>query len=77
MFAVLAPIIGRGSTETDRRGIFLIAARGMALVPFWSPFVVGMAIASEYFPDVPLWQPVLLGLMLTVIGNQLSFGELY
>ena len=72
VFAVLAPIIGRDSTETDRRGIFLIAARGMALVPFWSPFVVGMAIASEYLPNVPLWQPVLLGLILTVIGLLVS-----
>jgi len=68
VFAVLAPIVGRDTPEAERRAIFLIAARGMALVPFWSPFIVGMAVASEYLPAVPLWQPVSLGLALTVLG---------
>ncbi|MEK9684883.1 MAG: hypothetical protein VW226_10065 [Rhodospirillaceae bacterium] len=68
VFSILAPIVGRNASEAERREVFLIAARGMALVPFWSPFIVGMAIASEYLPDVPLWQPVCLGLALTAIG---------
>ena len=66
VFAILAPIVGKNTPEEDRESIFILAARGMALVPFWSPFIVGMALASEYLPSVPLWQPVLLGGALTI-----------
>jgi len=65
VFAILAPIVGKDKTEEERRSVFIVAARGLALVPFWSPFIVGMALASEYLPSVPLWQPVLLGSALT------------
>ena len=66
VFAILAPIVGKNTPEEERESIFILAARGMALVPFWSPFIVGMALASEYLPSVPLWQPVLLGGALTI-----------
>ena len=43
-------------------------------VPFWSPFIVGMAVASQYLPLVPLWQIMGLGLLLTVIAILISFA---
>jgi len=72
VFAILAPILGRDATLEERRRVFLMAMRGMAMVPLWSPFVVGMAVATEYLPGVPLWQIMTLGLSLVVIGMLLS-----
>jgi len=72
VFAILAPILGRDAPLEDRRRVFLMAMRGMAMVPLWSPFVVGMAVATEYLPDVPLWQVMALGLSLVVLGMFLS-----
>ena len=65
VFAIIAPILGSNASESERREVFVAAMRGMALVPLWSPFVVGMAIASQYLPKVPLWQIVSLGLGLS------------
>ena len=65
VFAIMAPILGRNAKESERREVFIAAMRGMALVPLWSPFVVGMAIASQYLPKVPLWQIVAMGLGLS------------
>lgn len=70
VFAVLAPILGPRSPH--RREVFLVAVRGMALVPLWSPFVVGMAVASQYLPQVPLWQVMALGLALTAASVAVS-----
>ncbi|MDC0033128.1 hypothetical protein OAJ57_01025 [Alphaproteobacteria bacterium] len=72
VFAILAPILGRDATHEERRRIFLLAMRGMAMVPMWSPFVVGMAVATEYLPEVPLWQIMALGLSLVLVGMLLS-----
>ena len=72
VFAILAPILGRDATLEERRRVFLMAMRGMAMVPMWSPFVVGMAVATEYLPNVPLWQIMALGLSLVVLGMLLS-----
>ncbi len=72
VFAILAPVLGRDSP--DRREVFLVAVRGMGLVPFWSPFVVGMAVASQYLPAVPLWQIMALGLALAAVGVLVSFA---
>lgn len=72
MFAILAPILGRDATFEDRRRVFLVAMRAMALVPMWSPFVVGMAVATVYLPSVPLWQIIMLGLSLCTLGIILS-----
>ena len=72
VFAILAPILGRDATLEERRRVFLMAMRGMAMVPMWSPFVVGMAGATEYLPNVPLWQIMTLGLSLVVLGMLLS-----
>jgi len=72
VFAIMAPILGRDATLAERRRVFLMAMRGMAMVPLWSPFVVGMAVATEYLPGVPLWQIMTLGLSLVVIGMLLS-----
>ena len=44
----------------------------MMTVPFWSPFIVGMAVASQYLPLVPLWQIMGLGIALTVMAVMLS-----
>jgi hypothetical protein len=41
-------------------------------VPLWSPFVVAMAVATEYLPTVPLWQIMALGLTLVTVGMLLS-----
>ncbi|MDA1323585.1 MAG: hypothetical protein O3C34_02465 [Proteobacteria bacterium] len=72
VFAILAPILGPDATLEERRRVFLMAMRGMAMVPLWSPFVVGMAVATEYLPNVPLWQIMTLGLSLVVLGMLLS-----
>ena len=72
VFAILAPILERDATLEERRRVFLMAMRGMAMVPMWSPFVVGMAVATEYLPNVPLWQIMALGLSLVVLGMLLS-----
>jgi len=72
VFAILAPILERDATLEERRRVFLMAMRGMAMVPMWSPFVVGMAVATEYLPNVPLWQIMTLGLSLVVLGMLLS-----
>lgn len=72
VFAILAPILGRDATFEERRRVFLVAMRGMALVPMWSPFVVGMAVATVYLPSVPLWQIMALGLSLGALGILLS-----
>lgn len=74
VFAVLAPILGRNAPLTERREVFTTAIRGMMTVPFWSPFIVGMAVASQYLPLVPLWQIMGLGLLLTVIAILISFA---
>jgi hypothetical protein len=73
VFAVLAPILGRDAPAEERREVFTAAIRGMSMVPFWSPFVVGMAVASQYLPLVPLWQIMSLGLSLAILGILLSF----
>ena len=54
VFAILAPILGRDASDDERREVFTSAIRGMSMVPFWSPFIVGMAVASQYLPAVPL-----------------------
>lgn len=72
VFAIMAPILGRDATEDERQRVFFLAMRGMAMVPLWSPFVVGMAIATEYIPSVALWQIMILGLSLVSVGMVLS-----
>ena len=44
----------------------------MMTVPFWSPFIVAMAVASQYLPLVPLWQIILLGLAMSVMAIAVS-----
>ena len=73
VFAILAPILKRDTPDEERRHIFLVAMRGMSLVPLWSPFVVGMALASQYLPEVRLWQIMSLGLSLAATGILISF----
>lgn len=72
MFAILAPIVGRAATAADRRRVFLVAMRGMALTPVWSPFVVAMAVANHYVPAVRLWQVMPVGIGLTLVGFFIS-----
>lgn len=72
VFAIMAPILGRNAPPSERREVFVAAMRGMALVPLWSPFVVGMAVASQYLPKVPLWQIMSLGLGLSAFCIVLS-----
>ena len=73
VFAILAPILGRDASEEERRNVFTAAIRGMSMVPFWSPFIVGMAVASQYLPAVPLWEIMGLGLTFAVFGILFSF----
>tara|TARA_R110002110_G_scaffold63328_5_gene176273 strand:+ start:990 stop:2306 length:1317 start_codon:yes stop_codon:yes gene_type:complete len=73
VFAILAPILGRDASDDERRKVFTAAIRGMSMVPFWSPFIVGMAVASQYLPAVPLWEIMGLGLVLAVFGVLFSF----
>lgn len=73
VFAILAPILGRDASEEERRNVFTAAIRGMSMVPFWSPFIVGMAVASQYLPAVPLWEIMGLGLALALLGIFFSF----
>lgn len=72
VFAILAPILGRDASPEERREVFTVALRGMATVPFWSPFVVGIAVASQYLPMVPLWQIMPMGMFLTVLSIAIS-----
>ncbi len=72
VFAILAPILGRDAPANERRDVFTTAVRGMSMVPFWSPFIVGMAVASQYLPLVPLWQIMSLGLCMTAVGILVS-----
>jgi hypothetical protein len=72
VFAILAPVLGREAPEEERRRVFLVTMRGMALVPLWSPFVVGMAVAGQYLPRVPVWQIMALGFSLSVLSILLS-----
>jgi len=72
VFAILAPILGSAATAEERRRIFLMAIKGMAMIPMWSPFIVGMAVATEYIPTVPLWQIMALGLSLVTLGLLIS-----
>jgi hypothetical protein len=72
VFAILAPILGRDAPEDERRDVFTTAVRGMSMVPFWSPFIVGMAVASQYLPLVPLWQIMSLGLCMSAVGILVS-----
>ncbi len=72
VFAILAPILGRDAPAKERRDVFTTAVRGMSMVPFWSPFIVGMAVASQYLPLVPLWQIMSLGLCMTAVGILVS-----
>ena len=72
VFAILAPILGRDASPEERRDVFTVAVRGMSTVPFWSPFVVGMAVASQYLPMVPLWQIMTMGLILAVLSIAIS-----
>ena len=72
VFALLAPILEKDAPLEERRRVFLMAMRGMAMVPMWSPFVVGMAVVTSYLPNVPLWQIMALGLSLVLLGMLLS-----
>tara|TARA_R110002126_G_scaffold127188_22_gene269409 strand:+ start:133 stop:1455 length:1323 start_codon:yes stop_codon:yes gene_type:complete len=73
VFAVIAPILRPGTPAEERREVFTAAIRGMAMVSFWSPFIVAMGVASQYLPMVPLWQIMSLGLSMTLIGICISF----
>ena len=73
VFAILAPILGRDASQEERRNVFTASIRGMSMVPFWSPFIVGMAVASQYLPQVPLWEIMGLGIILAMFGILLSF----
>ncbi len=68
VFAIFAPIVGRDAPVEERRRVFFSALRGMALVPFWSPFIVATAVAATYLPEVPVWQTMVLGLALAALA---------
>ena len=73
VFAILAPILGRDAAAEERREVFTAAIRGMSVVPLWSPFTVGMAVASQYLPLVPLWLIMSLGLSMAIICFTVSY----
>lgn len=73
VFAVLAPILGRDAPEDERRTVALSAIRGMSLAVLWSPFFVGMAVASHYLPSVRLWQIMPLGLGFAALGLLIAY----
>lgn len=73
VYAVIAPILGRDASDAERRDVFTASIRGMSMVPLWSPFVVGMAVASQYLPLVPLWQIMSLGFFAAVISIAISY----
>ena len=72
VFAFLAPILGRDAPAEERRAMCAVALRGTGTMPFWSPFIVGMAVASQYLPTVSLWKIVTLGLSLALVGLLIS-----
>lgn len=73
IFAVLAPILGRDAPESERRDIALTAIRGMSFAVLWSPFFLGMAVASHYLPAVRLWQIMPMGLAFAALGLLIAY----
>ncbi len=73
IFAVLAPILDRDATENKRRDVALTAIRGMSFAVLWSPFFVGMAVASHYLPAVRLWQIMPMGLAFAAFGLLIAY----
>lgn len=74
ILAILAPVIGRGGPEAERRRVVTATLRGFILAVLWSPFSVGMGLVTSYLPAVPFWQIVLLGGALAVLGLAVSFA---
>ena len=67
VFAIFAPIVGRDASVEERKRVFMSAIRGMAVVPFWSPFIVATGVAAVYLPDVPIWQNMVVGLGIAIL----------
>ena len=73
VFAVLASVLGPGAPDAERRRLVGIAIRTLCLCSLWSPFFVGMGLATQYIPSVELWQIMPLGLVFSLSGLLLSF----
>ena len=67
VFAIFAPIVGRDASVEERKRVFMSALRGIAIVPFWSPFVVATGVAAVYLPNVPIWQNMVVGLVIAIL----------
>ena len=72
VFAIFAPIVGRDATVEERKRVFMSAMRGMALVPFWSPFIVATGVAAAHLPKVPIWQNMAVGLGIALVCLMLA-----
>lgn len=78
IFALLAPILGRGGDEAARRRTIGVALRGICTAVLWSPFFVGMGLANEYLPGVELAAIMPMGLgfaALALIISHLMFDR--
>jgi hypothetical protein len=72
VFAIFAPIVGRDAPVEERKRVFMSALRGIAIVPFWSPFIVATGVAAVYLPDVPIWQNMAVGLVIAILSILLA-----
>jgi hypothetical protein len=72
VFAIFAPIVGRDAPVEERKRVFMSALRGIAIVPFWSPFVVATGVAAVYLPDVAIWQSMVVGLVIAILSILLA-----
>jgi hypothetical protein len=72
IFALLAPMLGPRADEAERKRVVGIGLRGMCTAALWSPFFVGMGLATERLPGVGLWQIMPLGLTVAALGLAIS-----
>jgi hypothetical protein len=68
VIALMAPILGRDAPEDERLNVLVATMRGLCLAVLWSPFFVGMGVASHHVPSVRLWQIMPLGLGFAALG---------
>ena len=72
IFAILASVVDPNEPEAERRRLVGIGLRSICLCAMWSPFFVGMGLATHFIPTVELWQIMPLGLSFAIAGLFLS-----
>lgn len=74
-FSILVPPSDQFANSQMRTDAAIAALRGVSLAVLWTPFTVGMAFASQHFPEVPLWQVILCGMAIAAIATLTSMSQ--